>query len=231
MSIYAIADLHLSTALEKPMDIFGSHWKNHWETIKKDWLEKVTKDDIVVVAGDLSWAMNYTSARPDLDAICALPGKKILIKGNHDYWHGSLAKTRALLHNDTYFLQNDARRIGGYVFAGARGWKQHGDESFTPEDEKIYAREVGRLSLSLRAASRERGEIIGVAHFPPFTQSMRESEFTRLYARYGVKTVIYGHLHGPQIKKAEYDDVVIGGIRYVLTSCDYLGFSLARIRE
>lgn len=231
MSIYAISDPHLSLQSGKPMDVFGSNWTDHWETIKKDWLQKIKNQDIVVVAGDLSWAIRYEEALADLSAICALPGHKILLKGNHDYWHGSLKKTRKMLFNQTYFIQNDAFAIGGYVFAGTRGWKQRGEETFSAEDEKVYTREAERLSLSLQAASKIEGEIIGVSHYPPFTQDLRASELTKIYKYYGVKTVIYGHLHGPKIKKSEYDNIVIEGTRYLLTSCDYLGFKLLCVRE
>lgn len=230
MKIYAISDLHLSLDSDKPMDIFGQNWTDHWQSIQKDWMEKVTDDDVVISAGDTSWAMDYAHAKADLDAVCGMPGTKILIRGNHDYWHASLKKTNAYLHNNTHFLQNNAIVLGDYVFVGARGWKQKGEQDFSQEDAKIYAREVNRLELSLKAAQKLEGERIGIMHYPPFTQDKGASEFTRLYAEYGVKTVLYGHLHGRQIRKEDFEDIVIDGVRYILTSCDYLGFSLREIR-
>lgn len=229
MKIFAISDPHLSLAQEKPMDVFGRHWTGHWEKIVASWEASVSPEDAVVVAGDLSWAMGYEDAAPDLAAICGLPGHKVLIRGNHDYWHGSLKKTREMLGSGTYFLQNDAVRLGEYTFCGARGWKQRGADDFEAQDEKIFSRELERLRLSLAAAKKLGGELIGVSHYPPFSQSHERSEFSDLYAQAGVRTVIYGHLHGQYIKKEEYEDICVDGVSYYLTSCDFLGFELKRI--
>ncbi|PWL49202.1 MAG: serine/threonine protein phosphatase [Clostridiales bacterium] len=230
MKIYAISDLHLSLDSDKPMDIFGDNWVDHWGSIRQDWLDTVSEDDLVISAGDISWAMDYAHAKADLDAVCAMPGSKILIRGNHDYWHSSLKKTNAYLHNRTYFLQNNAIALGGYVFVGARGWKQKGETDFSAEDSKIYAREVNRLELSLKAAQKLEGERIGIMHYPPFTQDKKPSEFTQLYTAYGVKTVIYGHLHGKKVHKAGLENLTIEGTHYLLTSCDQLDFKLLRVR-
>lgn len=229
MRVFAISDLHLSLAQEKPMDIFGQHWAGHWEKIKKSWRASVSQGDVVVVAGDLSWAMSYEDAMLDLKAICELPGQKVLIRGNHDYWHGSLKKTREALDHNTYFLQNDAITLGEYTFCGARGWKQRGAEDFGPQDEKIYMRELERLRLSLAAARKQGGRLIGVCHYPPFSQNHGRSEFCDLYAQAGVRKVLYGHLHGQYIKKEEYEAICIDGVEYCLTSCDFLGFQLKQI--
>lgn len=229
MKIYAISDPHLSLAQEKPMDIFGQNWIGHWEKIKKSWRACVLPEDIVIVAGDLSWAMNYEAAKPDLDAICQLPGQKVLIRGNHDYWHSSLKKTREMLHHQTYFLQNDALRLGEYTLCGARGWKQRGAENFDAQDEKVFLRELERLKLSIAAAKKIGGRLIGISHYPPFSQNHGRSEFSDLYAEAGAEKVVYGHLHGQRIKKEEYENLCIDGVQYYLTSCDYLDFCLKLI--
>ncbi len=229
MKIFAISDLHLSHGTNKPMDIFGDNWVDHWASIKQDWHNKVTEEDLVVSAGDISWAMDYAQVKADLDEVCSMPGTKILIRGNHDYWHSSLKKTNACLFNHTFFLQNNALTFGQYVFVGSRGWKQKGEADFSTEDAKIYAREIKRLELSLKSAEKMQGEKIGIMHYPPFTQEKKSSEFTQLYAAYHVKTVIFGHLHGKKIKKAGLENLIIDGTRYILTSCDQLDFKLLRI--
>lgn len=231
MRLFAISDLHLSFASDKPMDVFGEQWTDHFSRIRDDWHEKVTEEDVVVVAGDLSWAMDYAGALPDIEAICALPGYKVLIKGNHDYWHSSLKRTREMLFNHTYFLQNDAVQIGPYVFAGTRGWLQQGSDEFGADDEKIFVRETGRLKMSLDAAKKYEGTIIGISHYPPFSAERNESAFTKLYSNYGVQDVIYGHLHGAQIKKMDIGEVVVDNTKYHLTSCDFLDFQLKQIDE
>ncbi|MGI6663950.1 MAG: metallophosphoesterase [Christensenellaceae bacterium] len=230
MKVYAISDLHLASRVDKPMDVFGQHWENYWDKIREDWHGKVTEEDVVLIPGDISWAMNYEEAEQDLQEICQLPGHKVMIKGNHDYWHASISKTRARLFNNTYFLQNDALRIGDYTFAGTRGWVQRESDGFDMQDEKIYMRECMRLNLSLDAAKKLGGEIIGLSHYPPYSAARGASEVTDLYASYGVKNVVYGHLHGPQLKEQMERIITINEVNYHLTSCDYLGFSLEKIK-
>lgn len=229
MRVFAVSDLHLASTLHKSMDVFGESWQNHWEIIREDWKKKVSPEDAVIVAGDISWGINYEEAQEDLREVCRMPGKKILLKGNHDYWHASLAKTKALLFNETYFIQNNAVEAGDYVFAGSRGWKQPGEEDFAPEDETLYKRELARLRLSLEAAKKTGKMIIGVSHFPPFLPTRKKSEFTDLYSEYGVKTVVYGHLHGLHLKGLGFDEIVVDDTRYILTSCDHLRFQLLEI--
>ena len=146
--IYSISDLHLGTCVDKPMDIFGKKWEGHFDKIKEDWLKKVKAEDVVLLAGDLSWAMTIGEVKEDLAAIAALPGKKVLLKGNHDYWWQSLAKVKGVLPEGVYVVQNDVLRIGKYLFCGSRGWTT---ESDAEEDKKIYERELIRLELSLSA--------------------------------------------------------------------------------
>ncbi len=227
MKIFAVSDLHLSGSVEnKQMDIFGKGWENHFDKIRADWDRKVGCDDVVLIAGDVSWAMKLSEAKSDLDSVCALPGIKVMIKGNHDLWHQSISKTRAVLTNRTYFLQNDSVTFGDVTFVGSRGWKRRSDPDFKTEDEAIYRREIERLRLSLNGTA---GRKIALMHYPPFEAGGMASDFTRLFSEYGVETVVYGHIHGPMTRNEDFAERSIDGVRYVLTSCDALGFRLARI--
>lgn len=227
MNIYAVSDLHLSNTVNKPMDIFGDNWDNHWQKIQDDWRERVNDEDIVLLAGDLSWGINLDEAKEDLSQICSMPGIKIMIKGNHDYWHNSLKKTNEILFNQSYFIQNNSVHIGEYAFAGTRGWLQEGD-AFTEEDRRIYLRELNRLELSLKSIPAGFRKI-AMMHYPPFSIEKGETEFTRLFEKYGVEKVIYGHIHGSFNFNRGYDNISINGVEYILTSCDYLKFKLTKI--
>ena len=155
MNIYAIGDLHLSGQSPKPMDIFGDHWTDHWPRIKESWQQAVSGDDVVLIPGDISWAMRLEEARCDLDAIGALPGRKIIMRGNHDYWWGSLSQVQSLLPPLMYALQNNSFVFEDCVIGGTRGWLCPGNHYFSaPSDEKIYLREAGRLELSLAHARK-----------------------------------------------------------------------------
>lgn len=226
MRIYAIGDLHLPGAQSKPMDVFGAHWEGHFEKIEQDWRDRVQPEDVVLVPGDLSWAMTLEEAAPDLARICALPGQKLLLRGNHDYWWSSLTRVRALLPEGNWALQNDARVIGDAVFCGTRGWNVVSENSTDAQNLKIYRREVMRLELSLRdAAAKAQGRpIVCMLHFPPFGEKKEDSGFTQLLERYGVHTCVYGHLHGEGIRAAFEGER--GGVNYKLVSCDSLGFRL-----
>ncbi len=221
MRIFAIADLHLSLSGEKPMDIFGGQWTGHTEKIKKNWLKLVEEDDVVLMAGDSSWAMKYEDAIPDLMWIAELPGKKVLVKGNHDLWWTSISKLNAL-DKDMYFLQNTYYKAGEYAVCGSRGWICPGDSEFTEHDRKIYERELGRLRTSLSAA-KNAGEkhIIGILHYPPANDVMEDSGFTSLFEEFGTELVVYGHLHGtdPYLRGLEGKR---NGVEYRLTACDYI---------
>ncbi len=226
MSIYAVSDLHLPGSKDKTMDIFGLRWQGHWEKIKEDWLKKVSDDDIVLIAGDISWAMQLSEALPDLNAIGGLTGKKIMIKGNHDFWWNSVTKVRDKLPENMFVLQNDALRIGDYVFAGTRGWM----DGECAQDKKIYTREKMRLEMTLSAAEKltdENTQLIAMMHYPPVTFGTRYSEFCDILEEHGADVCVYGHLHGVDGKEAE--ETVHNGVRYLLTSCDMIGFTLREI--
>ena len=187
--IFSISDLHLGTCVDKPMDVFGKKWEGHFDKIKADWLKKVKAEDVVLLAGDLSWAMTLEDAKEDLNRIAALPGKKVILRGNHDYWWQSLSKVKGILPEGVYVVQNDVVRIGKYLFCGSRGWTM---ESDAEEDKKIYERELIRLELSLSAMSKAREEgdvVIGMTHYPPFGVSLEPTRVTELYEKYGVEKV------------------------------------------
>lgn len=229
MALYVIGDLHLSFGTDKPMEVFGEHWEAHYEKIREDWLSKVSAEDAVIIPGDVSWAITFEGAKQDLSWIDSLPGEKIIFKGNHDYWWVSKAKmdnafpTIQFVHN-TYAVYRDT------AICGTRGWISPG-EGFTVEDEKIYKREVMRLEYSIKQAVAAGYEkIIGVLHFPPTNDKKEPSGFTDIFEKYGVKQVVYGHIHA----KNNFRYALKGlfrGIDYRLTSCDYLDFKLVRIDE
>ncbi|MEG1753484.1 MAG: metallophosphoesterase [Christensenella sp.] len=231
MKVFAIGDLHLSNAQPKAMDIFGAHWKNHFEKISADWHARVSAEDVVLIPGDISWAMKQEDAQPDIDAIGALPGKKIMIKGNHDFWWGSMAKVNAMLWGNTHILQNNCIEVGEYVFCGTRGWMFPQDTNFGENDRKIYEREKIRLQLSLDSAKKYKDkEKIVMMHFPPIYQNVRDTEFNDILQRGNVAEVVFGHLHGDVLRNIKLTDSKVGTVNYNLVSADYLDFKLKQIR-
>lgn len=184
------------------MDIFGEAWRDHPRRIAEAWDSSVGPDDLVLVCGDISWAATLEEARPDLEYLAARPGRKILLRGNHDYWWKSLAKVRAALPAGLEALQNDAFRLEGLVVAGARGWTSPASDWFEPErDETIYRRELGRLAMSLeRAAELRRAgdDLVVMLHYPPCSEKLEETEVTRALAEAGASLAVYGHLHGEE---------------------------------
>lgn len=229
MHIYAIGDLHLSgEPPTKPMEIFGEHWLGHKEKIKQHWLETVTADDTVIICGDISWAMNLEGAAQDLDWLAQLPGRKLLLRGNHDYWWTSLAKMQKRFGEHFEFLQNGCIMLGDIAVCGTRGWVLPSAENFTPEDEKIYKREAIRLELSLQAAIKEQAAtIITAFHYPPLFAPTEQTVFTDLLKKYNVQHCVYGHIHGENhviTFEGERE-----GINYKLVSCDTQDFRLYKI--
>ena len=226
MRVFAIGDLHLPGGQRKPMDVFGAHWEGHFDKICADWRKKVEDEDVVLLPGDISWAMTLEEAAPDLAAVCALPGRKIFLRGNHDYWWSSLTRLRALLPAGNYALQNDALALSGIAFAGSRGWTVPGPNS-EAQDEKIYRREVMRLELSLQDAAKKRLPIVAMLHYPPFNERREDSGFTELLERFGVRHCVYGHLHAEGLRGAFSGERK--GVVYHQVSCDGTGFALRRI--
>lgn len=223
MKIYAISDFHLSINNPKPMDIFGGVWENYLEKIEKFWAENITDDDIVLIAGDLSWAMTLNDFLPDLEYIGKLSGKKFLLRGNHDYYWHSISALRKVLPYNTFAVQNDCIRCGNVLVCGSRGWSTAENGVYTDEDKKIYDREIIRLGLSLDDMQKQRkdGDIVMVMmHYPPFNSKFEKSAFTDLIDRYNVDAVVYGHLHGKNARVKKL--VTIGDTKYYLTSCDMI---------
>lgn len=223
MALYAISDLHLALETDKPMDIFGEEWLNHDEKIKNNWIAKINNDDTVLIAGDISWSINIEGGKRDLEWIYELPGRKIIVKGNHDYWWTSIKKLNNMYDN-IFFIQNNFFVYEDYAVCGTRGWINKDMESFSGHDEKIYNREIIRLRLSLDAAIKAGyKKIIVMMHYPPFNDKYDDNEFTEVMDEYSVEKVIYGHMHGPILKKIK-GCIVKNDVQYILTSCDYLNF-------
>lgn len=230
MSLYAIGDLHFSTAVNKPMNIFGDNWENHEEKIINNWENTVNIEDTVLIVGDTSWGINMNEAGADLNIIHELPGKKIYVKGNHDYWWTTVTKLNKL-YDDMSFLQNNFYSYEDYAICGTRGWICPNEVKFTEEDEKIYKREAHRLKLSLDAARKSGFEkIIVITHYPPTNDKLEPSIFTEIYEQYNVEKVIYGHLHGKESFKMGLEGIH-RGVEYKLVSCDYVNFNLIKIMD
>ena len=227
MEIYAIGDLHLPGGDDKPMNVFGPHWEGHFERIRRAWLEKVREDDVVLIPGDISWAMQVEDAMQDLEAIGKLPGQKILLRGNHDYWWCGISRLRDLLPAGMYAVQNDAMRLEDTAFCGTRGWTLPG-AGCAAEDEKIYRRELLRMGMSLeRAVKLNAKRLVVLCHYPPLGEGAAETPLSGLLEKYPVDDVVYGHLHGPSLRGAV--NGAYRGIRYHCVSCDGLGFQVYRL--
>ena len=229
-AIFAISDLHLPGGKDKPMHIFGSHWEGHFDQIAQDWRARVGDDDIVLIPGDISWAMQLDEAMADLHMIGALPGRKILIRGNHDYWWSAISRLRRQLPKGMYALQNDALVLDDIVFCCSRGWMQPQGEH-DEENARIYQRELMRMRLSLEAARRQHreGRLIALCHYPPSDAAGRESPMTELFSLFDASDVVYGHLHGQALNGAFEGS--IDGVRYHCVSCDYLNFRLMQLGD
>ncbi|MBQ7407919.1 MAG: metallophosphoesterase [Clostridia bacterium] len=231
MDIFAISDLHMSVANPKPMNIFGAKWNDYLEKIQADWQSKVTESDVVLVPGDISWAMNIKEALEDFEFFRTLPGKKIFVRGNHDYWWKSITRLREEIPENCYLLQNDAIKIENVVFCGSRGWNTPGSPDFSKEDEKIYLRECERLKMAFSFADkiREEGDkLVCLVHFPPFNVRREHNEIIDIIQSHNTNAVVYGHLHG---KDSRADKLLKrNGIDYYLASCDLVENQLVKIQ-
>ncbi len=231
MKFYAISDLHISTNTNKPMDVFGGNWVGYLEKIKSDWQEKVSDDDVVLIGGDISWAMTIDDAAKDILTLSELKGTKVLIKGNHDYWWSGIGKVRDMLPEKFFALQNDSIKIGNVVICGSRCWSVPGSPDFSEQDMKIYLRETERLKLSLKSAEKlkQNGDkLLALIHYPPFNVKRENSAFTDIFENYKVDAVVYGHLHGKNVRADKL--VEKNGVKYYLTSCDQVDNKLTEIQ-
>lgn len=223
MAVFAISDLHLP-ARQKPMDIFGPHWENHFERIAQDWRERVADGDIVLLPGDLTWAMHLEEAMEDLNRVGELPGRKLILRGNHDYWWSAIGQVRRALPEGMYAIQNDVLMLDGMLFAGSRGWTIPVGDNADANDVRIYHRERMRLEMSLRAARARDAQapLIAMMHYPPLIDA--HHGFSDILEQYGVGDCVYGHLHGAGLNAAVRGQR--GSVRYHQVSCDGLGFRL-----
>lgn len=234
MKLFTLADLHFNGKQNKPMDIFGTNWERHCERIEREWHSLVSADDVVLVPGDISWAMHFEDVIDDINLIASFPGTKIFIRGNHDYWWTSPTKMRETFPESISIIQNDSVTIGNCIIAGTRGWLLPGSNGYGQEDEKIYKRELIRLEMSLSHAKRAQeglsdGFIVLMMHYPPLGEQGVPTGFTELIDQYGVRSVVYGHLHAQSCNSAFNGR--LNGVKYDLCSADYLEFKPKLILE
>jgi predicted phosphohydrolase len=228
--LFAIADLHLSGTGQKPMDVFGDLWRDHDARIAAAWDGSVGPADAVLLPGDLSWARDLREAAPDLAWIGARPGRKLLLRGNHDGWWSSLRKVRAALPAGCDVLQNDAHEVGHWVVIGARGWTDPSLPGATAADERVFRRELERLQRSVADADARFGRSrprLAMLHYPPWLAGHDPSEVVRVLEGAGVRMCLYGHLHGDDHRLARTG--VHRGIDYRFVAADALGFSPVEI--
>lgn len=224
MKLYAFSDFHLSgDPPKKPMDIFGPCWAGHRAKIERAWRAVIREDDAVILAGDLSWGRNLADALPDLLWIAALPGRKIVVRGNHDYWWDTVTKMTKATGGAFEFLHNNVIRVGPIALAGTRSWLPETARNFTENDAAILKREEGRLERSL-ALAKESGasRILCVLHYPPYDDRRRPAHILSLMKAYGVRDCVFGHIHGEKNFRDLPRELM--GVRLHLTSADYLDF-------
>lgn len=223
MSLFAIADTHLSLGTDKPMDIFKG-WSGYVDKLRENWESTVTDSDTVVIAGDISWGMSLEGALDDFRFIDSLPGQKIILKGNHDYWWTTMRKMETFLNqnemNTIRFLHNNTITVGDIAVCGSRGWFFDAEES---ADNKVLLREAGRLRTSINLAKETGLEPVVFLHYPPITQNMVCEEIYNVLLETGIKRCYYGHLHGPSMTRSI--NSVRDGIEFALISCDFLAFA------
>ncbi len=236
MSIFVLADTHLSQDLDKEMDIFGHRWTNYTEKLVSNWTKTVSPEDTVILPGDISWGMTMDDALSGLRLLDSLPGKKILLRGNHDFWWGSLTKMRAYIKEKGIttidFLFNNAYLVEGKRIVGSRGWFY--DQKLAPKTadfDKIVAREAGRLRLSITAARRlgkEEDEMLCFLHFPPVFKDQVATELVAVLKENGIRRCFFGHIHGVYdlAPTLTYED-----IDFTLISADFLSFTPLKIEE
>lgn len=227
MALYAIGDLHLCLGAPKPMDIFGGEWVGYMDKLKEG-LSVIREDDTTVLLGDLSWALSLEEAKADFAFINEIPGRKIILKGNHDYWWSTAAKFQKFCCENGFsnmeILNNNHFEYAGFAICGTRGWFYEEDRS-APEDEKVFRRELIRLEASLKSA----GELqkIVFLHYPPYYKGYRCEEILALLNKYEVRRCFYGHLHGPS--RALALEGLWDGVDYRLVSADKIGFCPVRV--
>lgn len=229
--LLALADLHLSGTGDKPMDRFGELWVDHASRMADNWDSAVNDEDWVLLPGDLSWARNLDEAACDLEWIEARPGRKLLLRGNHDSWWGSRSKVRRALPENCSILHHDAAEIGRWVVLGSRGWLSPDDPMAGEDDGRVFERELARLDLSIADAARfgtDRPRI-AMVHYPPWLSGREPTAVVARLKAAGVKACVYGHLHGEDHSLAL--DGVHDGIRFHFVAADAVGFRPVVILE
>lgn len=225
MPLFAIADLHLSFGADKPMDVFRG-WENYTNRIEENWRACVSPEDTVVIGGDVSWAMSLGAVAPDFRFLQSLPGRKLIVKGNHDYWWDTVTKMNRFLGQQGFssiaFIHNSAQAAEGVGICGSRGWYNDGSE-----DRKILLREAGRLETSVSAAEKLGVEPVVFLHYPPFFGGAECPEIMGVLRRHGIRRCYYGHLHGRAAAGAV--EGMWNGIRFRLIACDHTGFAPVRV--
>ncbi|MGR3973736.1 MAG: metallophosphoesterase [Candidatus Rhabdochlamydia sp.] len=231
MAIWALADLHLAKSTpSKDMAIFGPSWEGYMDRIERNWKTKISSDDLVLLPGDISWAMKLEEARNDLEWIHALPGTKVMIRGNHDYWWDSAKKMKAFLPPSLLFIHNTALQWNQVAIGGSRLWDtpeyHFGNNDFTPklslDDLQIFERELMRLKLSLEQMEKSSVLKIAMTHYPPLGLDLQDSRASALLEQFGIDHCVFGHLHHLQPQTPTFGKKK--GIDYHLTSADYLEF-------
>ncbi len=234
MAIYTIGDLHLSFNENKPMSVFGENWEGYEEKVKENWTSMVTESDMVILPGDFSWSMYLKDTYKDFEYLNSLPGKKLLLKGNHDYWWSTVNSMRNYIKENQFkdidFIYNNAYEFENRIIVGTRGWSFGED----PESKKMIQREVARLELSIKNGIENYGEdkeIIAFLHYPPIVnqniQNNEMNEFIKMLKKYDIKKCYYGHLHSTAIKDAVEGEHF--GIDFKLVSADAIQFNLIKV--
>ncbi|MCD4786088.1 MAG: metallophosphoesterase [Candidatus Eremiobacteraeota bacterium] len=248
MKIFALGDLHLAGDVSKSMGIFGENWKDHDKKIKKNWERVVGDEDLVLIPGDISWAITLEGVKSDLEWIDALPGKKVLIRGNHDYWWKSISKVRSILPPSVMAIQNDSLLFDDIAIAGTRLWDFYGsdfsdyikwisresiglppEKDLSADSDKIYNREIQKLNLSLESVHGRAKKIIVMLHFPPFDFSFKDNEITMTLQKFGIDICVFGHLHSLKKESMPKFPVKKWGIKFHLVSSDFVDFVPIRI--
>lgn len=245
MTIWAISDPHLSFGVpNKNMDVFGPLWKDYTQKMEKNWRALVEPDDLVLIPGDISWAMTLDEALVDLNWIDALPGTKVIIRGNHDYWWSSGAKMSKIMPPSIQFIQNSALLWNDVALGGSRLWDtpeynfneyihfqenpKAKEKTSTKDDaEKIFLRELERLRLSLSQMDKKAKKRIALTHYPPIGAHLLPSRASKILEEFQIDTCVFGHLHN--LKKGTTLFGKARGVDYFLTSCDYLDFTPIKI--
>ena len=225
-TIWAIGDLHLSIGLaadrQKPMDQCGERWVQHTAKIARAWCERVRAKDVVLLAGDLFWGNRVEEAQFALDWLGGLPGRKVLVRGNHDNWWQSIGKVRAALPDGMYAIQNDALVFDDVAIGGTRGWT-FADPEGPAHQEKMLRREFARLEASLAALPAAARYRIALLHYPPFVGEHLSPEVAAILERHRVDLCVFGHLHGEEA--AQFRSIEKNNVKYVLASADHIDFS------